>query len=72
MKAVAAADALAAGRNAQPCTWTQSSDPDMPDTYITDCGEMWSFTDGGPADNNVRYCHSCGKPVVEVKNEEGN
>ncbi len=49
------------------CVWREE-DPwgQMPDTYATDCGEMWSFVDGGPTENRVRYCHRCGKPVTVV------
>lgn len=51
----------------QACVWREE-DPwgPMPDTYATSCGEMWSFVDGGPAENRVRYCHRCGKPVTVV------
>lgn len=49
------------------CQWREE-DPwgPMPDTYATDCGEMWSFVDGGPAENRVKFCHRCGKPVTVV------
>jgi hypothetical protein len=46
------------------CTWTQSPDFDMGDTYESQCGETWSFIDGGPTENRVRFCQGCGKPVV--------
>lgn len=49
------------------CEWREE-DPwgPMPDTYATSCGELWSFTDGGPAENRVKFCHRCGKPVTVV------
>lgn len=49
------------------CAWREE-DPwgPMPDTYATSCGELWSFTDGGPAENRVKFCHRCGKPVEVV------
>jgi hypothetical protein len=52
---------------AQPatCTWTQSPDPHMPDTFNATCGVVWTFTDGGPAENDVRFCPKCGCKVVE-------
>ena len=46
-----------------PCAWTQDADFDMGDTYASACGELWSFIDGGPTENRVRFCHGCGKPV---------
>ena len=53
-----------AGLVADGCVWTQDSDFEMGDTYDSGCGEKWSFIDGGPAENNVRFCQGCGKPVV--------
>jgi hypothetical protein len=48
-----------------PCTWTKSNDPHMPDTFDATCGVVWTFTDGGPAENDVRFCPGCGGKVVE-------
>jgi hypothetical protein len=52
---------------AQPilCTWTKSNDPSMPDTFDSNCGVVWTFTDGGPGENNVRFCPGCGGKLVE-------
>jgi hypothetical protein len=46
------------------CEWREE-DPygEMSGTYASACGELWSFIDGGPTENNVRFCHGCGKPV---------
>ena len=46
----------------QECKWT--FDDDESNTWASGCGELWSFIDGGPAENRVKYCHWCGKPVV--------
>jgi hypothetical protein len=46
----------------QECKWT--FDDDESNTWASGCGELWSFIDGGPAENRVKYCHGCGKPVV--------
>lgn len=48
------------------CVWTPMDDEYTPDTWESACGEAWSFIDGGPVENNCRFCHGCGKPV-EVK-----
>jgi hypothetical protein len=48
-----------------PCTWTKSNDPNTPDTFDSNCGVVWTFTDGGPGENNVRYCPGCGGKLVE-------
>jgi hypothetical protein len=53
-----------AGRERGTCTWTEQDDKDMPSTYESSCGEMWSFTDGGIKENRVTYCHHCGGKVV--------
>ena len=57
------ARALAASERGT-CTWTEQDDKDMPCTYESSCGEMWSFTDGGIKENRVTYCHHCGGKVV--------
>lgn len=41
------------------CTWTE--DPEG--YWSTSCGRSWTFIEGGPRENCVRYCHGCGKPV---------
>ena len=53
--------------DAKTCDWIES-DPwgYMPSTYESDCGEVWSFIDGGPKENNVRFCHGCGCTVSVV------
>lgn len=38
---------------------------DDEDVYETSCGAAWVFTEGGPGENGVRYCHKCGG-LVEV------
>jgi hypothetical protein len=48
-----------------PCTWTKSNDPNMPDTFDSNCGVVWTFTEGGPGENNVRFCPGCGGKLVE-------
>ena len=53
------------GTAAQPttCTWTKSADPHMPDTFHSTCGVVWTFTDDGPVENDVRFCPGCGAAV---------
>ena len=45
------------------CTWTQCADFDA-EYWDTDCGQARCFETGTPAENNVRFCHFCGCPVV--------
>ena len=52
------------------CEWTEQ-DPDYAsDTWSSECGEMWSFTDGGIKDNRVNFCHGCGGKIVEINWKE--
>lgn len=50
------------------CQWRQTNDPYMPDTWEADCGAMWTFTDGGPKDNQMRFCPQCGHPLQQIDN----
>ena len=51
--------------SAAPCTWTQSNDPNTPDTFSATCGAVWTFTEGGPAENNMHFCPECGGKVMK-------
>lgn len=59
-----------AGRERETCTWTEQDDLDMPGTYTSSCGEMWSFIDGGVKEDRVTYCHHCGGKVVPASPQE--
>lgn len=42
------------------CTWSEGGF-----SWHTGCGKEWQLTDGGlPAENGMRFCHSCGKTLV--------
>lgn len=55
------------------CKWTES-DPwgNEPQTWETDCDNMFYFSESGPKENQMAFCCYCGKPLEEVpwKNEE--
>ena len=70
---IAKADAIAAWntRATQPtqaqagavpltCEWTHNDDDSSWDTA---CGDAWRFDDGGPKENNMNFCHCCGKTL---------
>ena len=59
-----------AGQQRGTCTWTEQDDQDMPGTYESSCGEIWSFIDGGVKENRVTYCHHCGGKVVPASPQE--
>lgn len=42
------------------CEWTHNADDSF---WDTECGQSWRFDDGGPKENNMHFCHHCGKPV---------
>lgn len=44
------------------CTWAHETEDG--DTWISTCGHLWSFTDGGPSENDCRYCHKCGGKIL--------
>ena len=42
------------------CVWTHNEDDGF---WETACGEAWRFDDGGPGENNMHFCHSCGNSL---------
>ena len=42
------------------CEWTHNDDDGF---WETACGEAWRFDDGGPAENSMKFCHSCGNSL---------
>ena len=70
---IALRDAFAGGgkliQATHQCHWWQSDD-DSPDTWEGTCGAMWTFTDGGPKDNQQAYCPQCGGVCIEVRAEQ--
>ena len=48
---------------APPCIWTPHADHYESGGWDSACGESWTFIDGGPVDNRVRFCQGCGKSV---------
>lgn len=49
------------------CEWKEYDGEEMPGTFKTSCGNMFSFVEGGIAENQTRYCQYCGKKIEEVK-----
>lgn len=42
------------------CEWTHNDDDGF---WETACGNAWRFDDGGPKENNMNFCHCCGKTL---------
>ena len=47
-------------REALTCEWTHNDDDGY---WDTSCGKAWRFDDGGPKENNMNFCHCCGKTL---------
>jgi len=43
------------------CGWSQD---EWSESWSAGCGCEWVFPDGGPAENGMKFCPSCGKPVA--------
>ena len=50
------------------CVWTHNEDDGF---WETACGEAWRFDDGGPGENNMHFCHSCGKSLLIKGGQHG-
>lgn len=48
-----------------PCQWSTDGEG----VWSSACGQDWQFIDGGPAENNCRFCHGCGKPIEIAADE---
>lgn len=53
----------------QTCGWWLSGGWDD-ESWKSECGAEWTFIDGDPEENGVRFCFSCGKPVVVIDPKE--
>lgn len=49
------------------CTW--KFDPDG--YWQTECGDQFMFSEGGPTENRVKFCHYCGRTCKESIYENG-
>lgn len=53
----------------QTCIW-QLDDLMDGDLWETSCGQAFQFTDGGPEDNQFKFCYRCGKEIEVVRISE--
>jgi len=76
-KLAAEAQALVAGaaaleREAAHCVWRLEVDQwGDSSLWHTACGREWTFTDDGPVENRMDYCHGCGTRVLVAPPETG-
>ena len=52
--------AVAGGAVPLTCEWAHNENDGF---WESACGEAWRFDDGGPAENSMHFCHSCGKSL---------
>jgi hypothetical protein len=45
------------------CEWKYDEDMDY---YHSQCDEYWTIFEGTPKENNMKFCHGCGK-LIKVK-----
>jgi len=59
-------------REAASCVWRLEVD-EWGDSSLwhTACGREWTFTDDGPVENRMDYCHGCGTRVLVAPPETG-
>lgn len=55
-----------AGAEPLTCEWAHNDDDGY---WDTSCGKAWRFDDGGPKENNMNFCHCCGK-TLRIKGKE--
>lgn len=48
------------------CEWREVDEADCT-TWESACGQKWEFTNDGPAENGVKFCQGCGKPIEIVE-----
>jgi len=52
-------------RRSEACGWEQTDD--YSGCWESDCGLTWIFEEGGPSENEMRFCCGCGLPLTEKR-----
>lgn len=47
--------------NPATCRWTEDDDGN----WETECGNLYTFIDGGPGENGQKYCGYCGNKLIQ-------
>lgn len=50
------------------CEWTLDDEDN--NAWSTSCGRLWAFTEGGPIENDVKFCVECGRPAATPPHPE--
>lgn len=72
MDAAVYVEAIKASIGGPRCTWRPMDSENMPGTWEAECGAVWTFTEDGPAENNLRFCPECGKAADIAANRGDN
>jgi len=51
------------------CEWKEMNEGGC--DWEAACGDAWSFEEGSPESNNVKFCPFCGRRVVMLRSEDG-
>lgn len=51
--------ARASLQGGEKCVWRETEE-----MWEADCGVAWTFNNGGPKENSMKYCHVCGKEIA--------
>lgn len=64
----ACSDALShvAGKDLPQGVTYSCTDPDANTWACSGCDAVWTFSEDGPKEHNMRYCPQCGRPIVKV------
>lgn len=53
---------------AKQCNWASESDLDYDEgRWVSDCGHDFLLSEGTPAENKLKFCCWCGKPLTETR-----
>ena len=62
----ALADRIEKGGAMNECRWIQDDNWEMSNHWTASCGLEWCMDEETPSKNGMKFCPSCGKPLVEV------
>ena len=51
------------------CAWTLDDEDN--NAWTTSCGDMYQIMEGGPVENDMRYCPFCGNGILVTQEEQG-
>lgn len=52
--------------NERTCKW----ETDWSGVWFTECGNVFTFDEGGPEENKAKFCQYCGGRLIPVREKE--